>query len=231
MLPKLNFIKVFMINSLIGYLLVSTTLLTTSQFSLADEAYIRDTLYVPLRGGQSSEHRIIHRGIKSGTLLERLETNEKTGYTRVRTSNGLEGWLQTQYLVDEPIASTQIERVKSELQSLDTKHQQTLLSLKKAEEETEVLAGQNALLAEDLATIRTLSANVVVIDEQNKRLSKERDALLQKITDLNALTDALSDDSAQEWFLRGAGIILIGLLFGFWLSRRIYHKRDSGGWA
>ena len=231
MLPKLNFIKVFMINSLIGYLLVGTTLLTTSQFSLADQAYIRDTLYVPLRGGQSSEHRIIHRGIKSGTLLERLETNEKTGYTRVRTSNGLEGWLQTQYLVDEPIASTQIERVKSELQSLDTKHQQTLLSLKKAEEETEVLAGQNALLAEDLATIRTLSANVVVIDEQNKRLSKERDALLQKITDLNALTDALSDDSAQEWFLRGAGIILIGLLFGFWLSRRIYHKRDSGGWA
>ena len=231
MLLRLNFLGVFLVNSLIGYLLVGMALLTISPFSFADEAYIRDTLYVPLRGGESSEHRIIHRGIKSGTLLERIETNEQTGYTRVRTSKGLEGWLLTQYLVDKPIASTQLDRVKSELQSLDKKHQQTLLSLKDTKEEREVLADQNALLTEDLATITTLSANVVVIDEQNKQLSEERDVLLQKITELNELTDALSDDRAQQWFLRGAGIILIGLLFGFWLSRKIYHKRDSGGWA
>ena len=231
MLLRLNFLGVFLVNSLIGYLLVGMALLTISPFSFADEAYIRDTLYVPLRGGESSEHRIIHRGIKSGTPLERLESNELTGYTRVRTGKGLEGWLLTQYLVDEPIASTQLDRVKSELQSLDKKHQQTLLSLKDTKEEREVLADQNALLTEDLATITTLSANVVVIDEQNKQLSEERDVLLQKITELNELTDALSDDRAQQWFLRGAGIILIGLLFGFWLSRKIYHKRDSGGWA
>ena len=231
MLLRLNFLGVFFVNSLIGYLLVGMALLTISPFSFADEAYIRDTLYVPLRGGESSEHRIIHRGIKSGTPLERLETNEQTGYTRVRTGKGLEGWLLTQYLVDEPIASTQLHIVRSELQSLDTKHQQTLLSLKEAKKERKVLADQNALLAEDLATITALSANVVVIDEQNKRLSEERDVLLQKIKNLNELTNALSDDRAQQWFLRGAGVILIGLLFGFWLSRRIYHKRYSGGWA
>tara|TARA_B110000238_G_scaffold168355_1_gene184793 strand:- start:324 stop:1019 length:696 start_codon:yes stop_codon:yes gene_type:complete len=231
MLLRLNFLGVFLVNSLIGYLLVGMALLTISPFSFADEAYIRDTLYVPLRGGESSEHRIIHRGIKSGTPLERLETNEQTGYTRVRTGKGLEGWLLTQYLVDEPIASTQLDIVKSELQSLDTKHQQTLLSLKEVKEARKVLADQNELLAEDLATITTLSANVVVIDEQNKRLSEERDVLLQKIKNLNELTNALSDDRAQQWFLRGAGVILIGLLFGFWLSRRIYHKRYSGGWA
>ena len=231
MLLRLNFLGVFLVNSLIGYLLVGMALLTISPFSFADEAYIRDTLYVPLRGGESSEHRIIHRGIKSGTPLERLETNEQTGYTRVRTGKGLEGWLLTQYLVDEPIASTQLHIVKSELQSLETKHQQTLLSLKEVKEARKVLSDQNELLAEDLATITILSANVVVIDEQNKRLSEERDVLLQKIKNLNELTNALSDDRAQQWFLRGAGVILIGLLFGFWLSRRIYHKRYSGGWA
>lgn len=231
MLLRLNFLGVFLLNSLIGYLLVGMALLTISPFSFADEAYIGDTLYVPLRGGESSEHRIIHRGIKSGTPLERLETNEQTGYTRVRTGKGLEGWLLTQYLVDEPIASTQLHIVKSELQSLETKHQQTLLSLKEVKEARKVLSDQNELLAEDLATITILSANVVVIDEQNKRLSEERDVLLQKIKNLNELTNALSDDRAQQWFLRGAGVILIGLLFGFWLSRRIYHKRYSGGWA
>ena len=220
-----------MVDSLKGYLLVGIALITISQFSFADEVYISDNLYVLLRGGESSEHRIIHGGIKSGTSLERLETNEQTGYTRVRTGEGLEGWLLTRYLVEEPIARTRLNSVESELQLLDTKHQQTLLSLKEVTEARKVLADQNALLVEDLAIITALSGNVVVIDDQNKRLSEERDILLQNIKDLNELTDTLSDDSAQQWFLRGAGVILIGLLFGFWISRRVYHKRYSGGWA
>ena len=58
MLPRLTFIRVFPINLLMGYLLaayllVGTALLAVSQFSFADEVYIRDTLYVPLRGGES----------------------------------------------------------------------------------------------------------------------------------------------------------------------------------
>lgn len=72
MLPRLTFIRVFPINLLMGYLLaayllVGTALLVVSQFSFADEVYIRDTLYVPLRGGESTKHRIIHRG--AGVVL------------------------------------------------------------------------------------------------------------------------------------------------------------------
>jgi len=231
MSPRLNFIKIFLANSLKGHLLVGTVLLNISQFSLAEKIYIGDTLYVPLGGGESSEHRVIHRGIKSGTPLERLEINKQTGYTRVRTSKGLEGWLLAQYLVDEPIARTQLNTVKSEWQSLDTKHQQTLLSLRKTKEARELLADQNVPLVQDLARITKLSANVVVINDQNKRLSEERDFVLQKIKGLNKLTDDLSDDSAQQWFIGGAALVLIGVIFEFWLSRRIYHKRYIGVWA
>ena len=57
MLPRLNFPRVFLINSLMGYLLVGTALLTIRQFSFADEVYISDNLYVLLRGGEcTSEH-------------------------------------------------------------------------------------------------------------------------------------------------------------------------------
>ncbi len=233
MLPRLTFIRVFLVN-----LLAVMTILTTSQISLADEVYVRDTLYIPLRSGQSTEYKILHRGIKSGTPLDRLETNEETGYTRVRTDNGLEGWLQTQYLVDEPIASTQLDSVKSEMVSLGAEHQQTLASLieTKAEKEALIreqksLAAQNARLLEDLKSITTLSANVIAIDEQNKQLGEARDVLLQEIKDLNELTEALSDDRAQEWFLRGAGTLLVGLLFGSWLGRRVYNKRSTSDWA
>jgi SH3 domain protein len=248
MLPRLTFTGVLLVNLLMGPLFMGPLfmgssfmgimLLATSQISLADEVYVRDTLYVPLRGGQSTEHRILHRGLRSGTPLERLETNEETGYTRVRTDDGLEGWLQTQYLVDEPIASTQLDGVKSEMESLGAEHQQTLLSLREEKEakealarEQENLADQNASLVEDLETITRLSANVIAIDEQNKQLSEDRDVLLQEIKDLNELTEALSDERAQEWFLRGAATVLVGILFGFWLGRRIYNKRSPSGWA
>jgi SH3 domain protein len=243
MLPRLTFSSVLLVNLLTSPLLMVkmlmvTMFLATSQIAFADEVYVRDTLYVPLRGGQSNEYRILHRGLKSGTPLQRLETNEETGYTRVRMDDGLEGWLQTQYLVGEPIASTLLDSVKSEMATLDAKHQQTLLSLREANEANEALAmaqqslaDQNASLVEDLDTITTLSANVVAIDEQNKQLNEDRDALLEEIKELNELTEALSDDRAQEWFLRGAGTVLLGLLFGFWVGRRIYNKRSSSGWA
>ena len=237
MFPRLTFIGVFPINLIMGYLLVSTPLLTVSQFSFADEVYIRDMVYVPLRGGESTKHRIIHRGISSGTPLERLQVNEETGYTRVRTADGLEGWLQTQYLVDEPIARTQLDEMKAEVRSLETRHQQTLLSLREIREakesltrKQENLTDQNARLLKELTTVTTLSGNVIAIDQQNKQLGEERDVLLQQIDDLNELTDTLSNDRAQQWFLRGAGAVLIGLLLGFWVARRIYHKRYHGGW-
>ena len=237
MFPRLTFIGVFPINLIMGYLLVSAPLLTVSQFSFADEVYIRDMVYVPLRGGESTKHRIIHRGISSGTPLERLQVNEETGYTRVRTADGLEGWLQTQYLVDEPIARTQLDEMKAKVRSLETRHQQTLLSLREIREAKEALTkkqenltDQNARLLKELTTITTLSGNVIAIDEQNKQLGEERNVLLQQIDDLNELTETLSNDRAQQWFLRGAGAVLVGLLLGFWVARRIYHKRYNGGW-
>jgi SH3 domain protein len=237
MLPRFTFIGVFPINLIMRYLLVSAPLLTVSQLSFADEVYIRDMIYVPLRGGESTKHRIIHRGIRSGTPLERLQVNEETGYTRVRTADGLEGWLQTQYLVDEPIARTQLDEMKAEVRSLETRHQQTLLSLREIREAKEALTkkqenltDQNARLLKELTTITTLSGNVIAIDEQNKQLGEERNVLLQQIDDLNELTETLSNDRAQQWFLRGAGAVLVGLLLGFWVARRIYHKRYNGGW-
>lgn len=212
--------------------------LATSASAIADTVFIRDTLYVPLRGGQSSEHRILHRGLRSGTQLERLETNEDTGYTRVRTESGLEGWLQTQYLVDEPIASTQLEGMKDQLAELEADHQQTLLRLRETREMNESLNGSQENLASEkealsveLANLTELASNVIEIDAENQRLNEDRDTLLDEIARLNQENAALSDESAQDWFLRGAGTVLLGLLFGVWLGRRIYQRRNNSGWA
>jgi len=204
----------------------------------ADTVYVRDTLYVPIRGGQSSEHRILHSGVKSGTRLERLEENDDTQYSKVRMKSGLEGWMQTQYLVSEPIAEDQLKDANSQLSRLKEQYRVSLLQLEEFEtasnqlDQSRVeLQAKNRELSDELDRITTLAARVIAIDEENKMLKEEQTSLHRNIDSLDVANQELQDDSNQSWFLRGAGTVLMGLLFGFWVARRIYQKRSTGGWA
>ncbi|MDA0977643.1 MAG: TIGR04211 family SH3 domain-containing protein [Proteobacteria bacterium] len=221
-----------------GWLLFAVSLMACNFSVRADTVYIRDTLYVPLRGGQSSEYRILHRGLKSGTRLERLEENEESGYSRVRLADGMEGWIQTQYLVDEPIAQSRLDAVQQQLEELEARYQQTLLKLRSASEASQAQTAELAALkterdklAVELERITGIAADTLNINEENQRLADEQNSLFEQIEQLDRQNEMLADDRAQEWFLRGAGTIMIGLLFGFWVARRIYQKRGAGGWA
>lgn len=213
-------------------------ILGSAQAVLGDTVYVRDTLYVPLRGGQSIEYRIVHRGVRSGTLLDRLETNEDTGYSLVRMENGLEGWIQSQYLVYQPIAKDLLQQTNDRLYDLEADHQQTLLRLQEMNSgQVELAAANDALqqrseaLSQELTDITELATNVIAIDDENKQLRGEHGSLLNQIDSLSVANQQLQDTSNQQWFLRGAGTLLFGLLLGFWISRQIYHKRTNSGWA
>ena len=204
---------------------------------MAKTVYIRDELYVPLRGGQSTEYRILHKGIKSGTPLELLETNDDTGYSRVRMQDGLEGWLQTQYLQDTPVAADQLKAVQEKLTALQAEHQKTLLQVHDLQSVRDALQQQltdtKAKLEKtstDLASLRTMSANVVKINERNKSLEAERQDMQKQIDSLLAENDKLRDTSMQMWFVRGGGVVFVAIIVGFWFGRRVYNRRNSG-WA
>lgn len=212
-------------------------LVLLADIASADTVYIRDMLYVPLRGGQPHEHTILHRGLTSGTQLERLETNSETGYTRVRTESGLEGWLQAQYLVEEPIAGQRLDAVTEELHDLQAEHQQALLRLREITEQHREITNQlgstsadKERLIQELSDVTHLAANVIAIDEENTRITAARDELLQQIEELTDANELLQSDNSQQWFLRGAGTVLLGLLLGFWIGRRVYQPRNTGGW-
>ncbi|TFG65971.1 MAG: TIGR04211 family SH3 domain-containing protein, partial [Nitrospirales bacterium] len=103
---------------LIYFVLISFLWLAISTQPLAavgDVNYISDVLNVPLRSGPSTAHRIIHRGIPSGTQLTILATDEEAGFTQVRTAGGMEGWVTSQYLVREPIARDKLAAAEKRL--------------------------------------------------------------------------------------------------------------------
>src|SRR5690606_5100025 len=84
--------------------------------------YISDQLIVPLRTGPSIRNAIT-RNLPAGTTVEVLERDEESGYSRVRLPDrGTEGWLETQYLVAEPIAR---DRLAAAERSLETARSRT----------------------------------------------------------------------------------------------------------
>jgi SH3 domain protein len=212
--------------------------LVTSTLAVAETVYIRDDLYVPLRGGQTVQHRILHKGIRSGTPMERLAENPETGYTNVRLEDGMEGWLQTQYIVDQPVARDLLEKATQRLAKIEQSYQATETQLAALETERATLVSQdqnlsdeNQILQSELQRITSLAADVLNIEAQNQQLQEQQTDLDIQIEALLQERRALKDDSDQAWFLRGAGTILVGLLFGFIVARRIYHRHASSGWV
>ncbi|RLT93138.1 MAG: TIGR04211 family SH3 domain-containing protein, partial [Ketobacter sp.] len=84
----------------------------------AKTIYIHDNLRVDMRTGPSVEYRIIDF-LRSGTSMEVLK--ESGEWIMIRT-DGKEGWIQSQYTTEEPIARDQLARALKQIQSLQSEN-------------------------------------------------------------------------------------------------------------
>ena len=90
--------------------------LLASGISWGQAAWVSDEFEVTLRTGPSTNNAI-QLMVSSGTRLEILEEDAESGYTRVRTGGGTEGWVLTRYLMGEPSAREQLETLTQQLTS------------------------------------------------------------------------------------------------------------------
>ncbi|MEJ2397737.1 MAG: TIGR04211 family SH3 domain-containing protein [Gammaproteobacteria bacterium] len=94
--------------------------------------YVSDNLVITLRTGQGNQFQIL-KTLNSGAKLTVLQQTP-TGYSEVRTSDGTEGWVRTQYLSNEPPAAMRLTKAESQLSKLKDeldKTQQALAALRK----------------------------------------------------------------------------------------------------
>jgi SH3 domain protein len=196
--------------------------------------YISDALTVPMRRGPSTGHRILHAGLPAGTPLEVLGEDKAAGFTQVRTPNGTEGWVPSQYLTAEPIArdrltaaTRRVQSLEAEIKSLRENYQQTRGARSSAETRNADLEKQNKQLQADLAEVRRVSATSLTQYEENKVLKAENAELKQKTTELNARVQRLERSELLRFFLFGGGLVIIGFIIGAVIKAR--PKRST--WA
>ncbi|MFC3153410.1 TIGR04211 family SH3 domain-containing protein [Litoribrevibacter euphylliae] len=204
-------------------------------FAAAQTAYIRDTLYVPLRSGQGTSFRIVHKGLKTGSKLNVLEVSEDEKYTKVVTSRGIEGWIQSQYLSYEPVASiklaaaeAQLAKLAAENKELNTRRSELSGSKSELQKSVVILENENAELSSELKRITEISANAIKLNEDNRKLTESTQLLKNKIDLLEADNLRLQNDRTKSMWLTGASIAFVFTCLGWIIATR---KRKDSGWG
>ncbi len=208
----------------IVHILITGTLLAAST-ALAESVWVTDQFEITLRSGPSTSNAI-QRMLDSGTELEVLERDRDTGYTRVRTAGGTEGWVLTRYLMNEPSAREQLERLTNRLNtassrgdSLESQLAAVQAEYLAASQRVDALEREKADVEKELSEIRRTAADVLAINDQNRQLMDELAEVQLRADTLEQENRKLTSKTTRYWFMTGALVLLIGILLGIWLPR------------
>lgn len=200
---------------------------------IAETLYVTDNLDIMVRSGKSATHRIIGT-LKSGKPVTILSKDNASGYSNVQYGNNRQGWVLTRLLSRQKAAKTRLANAESALSSLQETHKKTLSELEtlqglKSElnSQTETLEKQSNTAIRELEKLKRTSANAVQTLQERDQLQQRVVAIERELETLKRENDVLKNSSAQDWFLVGAGVLLLGLLLGFLLPKISWRKKTS----
>jgi SH3 domain protein len=194
--------------------------------------YVSDYLVITMRSGQGSQYQIL-KTLPSGTRLEVLETSDR-GYSKVRNSEGMEGWVLSRYLSPEPIAKEKLAAVQARLKRLkdqNSKLKQELTTLQKNQRDLEAervaLASKTESANTELERLQQVAAQPILLDKQNRELKQQNVSLEKELQLLHQENQSLKDRSQREWFIAGAGVLLGGLILGLIIPKLRWRKKNN----
>ncbi len=195
--------------------------------------YVSDQLIITMRTGQGSQYQIL-KTLPSGTRLEVLETNDDTGYAKVRIADGTEGWVLTRFLSLEPIAREKLAAAQSKLQRISEQNRvlkEELATLKQnhteLEAERDTLLGQSKAAKSEMERLSQVAAQPIQLDKQNRELKQQNVSLEKELQLIQQENQVLKERSQREWFIAGAGVLLGGMLLGLILPKLRWRRKSN----
>mgnify|MGYP003665293997 FL=1 len=186
--------------------------MVASQVSLAATKYVTDEFEIMLRTGQSTQHEI-RRQVKSGTPLVVLQ--ESDGYTNVRMPNGVEGWVLSRYLMDQPSGRDRLAALQKRHEKLKTKFD-------------EAVAEEKAAMEKEIARLKEIAKRPLELQRENDqlkaRLVQEQDRYDKLATESEILKSPLKD---RQWFVSGALVVIGSMIFGIILTRIPWQRKKK----
>jgi SH3 domain protein len=218
-------------------------ILLLAALAAAETRYVSDRLIVTLRQGPGSDYPVI-KTLKTGEAMEVLE--EGSEYLRVRESEGVEGYVQKQYITKDlpkelivkglekelgrlkakivdlekskAALSVELEEARQGKQSVAQELQGTSSALQEALTRTEK---ELKTVTEEYADLRRQSENVVALAEDRDRLRTENEALGTEVATLRQENETMLRTGMIRWFLAGGGVFFVG-----WLAGKLSRKKN-----
>lgn len=217
----------------ISQIICTAMLFTVFPYSAsAQSVWISDVFEVTLRTGPSTSNAI-QLMLESGTELDVLEADDGSGYARVRTNAGTEGWVLSRYLMAEPSAREQLTRLTEQLTNAtaDGSSLESQLAAIRTQynDATRTIAGlerDKSNLQSELEEIKRTAANTLAIDSQNKNLQQQLTDAEISVSVLEQEKEQLSSQSNRSWFITGSMVLLGGILLGLILPRMKFQKKS-----
>ncbi len=197
----------------------------------ADTRYVSDELIISVRDGQNQDDNVLGH-IKTGTAVDVLE--EKGRYLRIKTEDGLEGWVQAQYIISEKPNARIIEDLRNELNEQDALSDKFLA--KKIIYEIRIRELGQELNINQKNTAKEKSEQKELNKKYKKLLSysENTDELIKKLEKSKQLDSKLKSEisnlkkgsqnpiksSMIKPFLAGAGVLIVGFILGGLARRR-----------
>jgi SH3 domain protein len=210
--------------------------------AFADTRYVSDRLIISVRDGQNQNAAVLGY-IETGAPVDILE--EKEDFLRIRTEDGLEGWVLTKYIVSEKPKVLIIENLKNEIEALnkdiDTlKNVQgsasnSLLKTKKLyqekiealKEEVNINQKFTAKAKSDFIELNKKYTTLLKHSKNTEELIDEVEKLKKLNAELNTEMKSLRKDRINplksnriQSFIAGAGVLLFGFILGGSIKKR-----------
>ena len=190
----------------------------------AETMYVSDILKLTLRTGPSTENKIL-AVIESGQQLEILETGEE--WSRVKLSNGKEGWVLSRYLTPHETNSIKLERLQIKHQNLMTQaaallEENNQLKAENEKLETEFQEKQNRAkkALTDYKTLKTEAAGFLDLKSKYENAASQLAEKTAQVEKLEEQLSTLERSTYIKWFLSGSGVLIVGFVIGFSTKRQ-----------
>ncbi len=211
-------------------------LISLSSFNALAETtrYVSDELEITMRNGQGVKFAI-KKMLTSGTQLTVLET-DPAGYSKVRTVNGVEGWVLTRFLSNTPSSRDRLVKSEQKVANLElevAKYKKEIATLSgktsDAASENQTLSEKAQRLSKELDDLRRTASNAVALDNENRQLKQKLQEMDHQSQLLTMENDSLKSSNTKTWFAIGAAVLFAGILLGLILPRLRFSKKDSWG--
>lgn len=202
----------------------------------ADTRYVSDRLIISVRDGQDQNAAVLGY-IETAAPVDILE--EKEDLLRIRTEDGIEGWVQAKYIVSENPKVLIIENLKNEITALK-KESETLKNeqdsasntlsktktmyhenIEELKEEVNINQKFAAKAKSDFIQLNIKYTNLLKHSKNTEELTGEVEKLKKLNAELNTEVKSLRKDPKNplksnriQSFIAGAGVLLFGFILG-----------------